>query len=127
MYQTTWYTPTNHMCRRYRKRMSESVANKTARKKLQKADDNHLAKRVNYMLLFSIHGRPGAGPDTEVRYYFNWDIVIDNKRKTVVTMYENNDRKMPPAKLFGDRHLRKIMYDLYFKPKSKIRQELQIA
>lgn len=126
-YELTFYTPTDHLLRRYRKRMSEAVVNKTAREKTQKANDNHLAKRINYMLIFSCHGRPGETKNTEVRYYFDWDIIVDNKKKTVVTMYQNKERRVPPASMFGDRGLRKTIYDLMFKPKSKIRKELFIA
>lgn len=118
MYSSNYYQPTTHFAERYRERMSLHVGNKTARKKLLEATDEELSKRANYMLLFSIHGRPGETENTEVRYYFNWDIVIDNKRKTIITMYINDERKVPPVRLFGDRRLRKMIYDIWFKPKS---------
>lgn len=123
MYKTTYYQPTKHFRQRYKERMSEHVSNRTARNKLLHASEPELAKRANYMLLFSIHGRPGETEHTEVRYYFDWDIVIDNKDKTLVTMYINEERKVPPVRLFGDRKLRKLIYDLWFKPKSKTRKE----
>lgn len=121
---TSWYTATNHFYKRYRNRMSKNVTNKTAKKKLLEADTEHLEKRANYMLLFSIHGRHGHTPNTEVRYYFNWNIIIDNRSKTLITMYTDNDRPMPPIRLFGDRKLRKTIYNLWFKPNSEIRKQI---
>ncbi len=119
IYQFTYYQPTTHFGKRYRERMSKHVVNQTAKKNLLEATDEELAKRANYMLLFSILGRPGETEHTEVRYYFNWDIVIDNKQKTIITMYINEDRKIPHVHLFGDRRTRKMVYDIWFKPKSK--------
>lgn len=123
MYSTNYYEPTSHFGERYRERMSIHVKNGLTRKKLVEETDAELARRANYMLLFSIHGRPGETNCTEVRYYFDWNIVIDNSRKTIVTMYVADERKPLPARLFGDRKLRKVMYDLWFKPNSKYRQE----
>lgn len=119
MYQTTYYQPTKHFRKRYVERMSEASKTQQAKNRLENASENELAKRANYMLLFSIHGRPGDTERTEVRYYFEWDIVVDNKYKTLVTMYVNEDRAIPPVRLFGDRKLRKIIYDIWFKPRTK--------
>jgi hypothetical protein len=127
MYKTTYYAPTKHFRQRYRERMSKHVSPKKTRENLLNASETELAKRANYMLLFSIHGEPGATPHTEVRQYFDWDIVIDNRDKTLVTMYINEDRKIPPVRMFGDRKLRKTVYDLWFKPQSKIRRQVATA
>ncbi|WP_422661601.1 hypothetical protein ACK8P5_26120 (plasmid) [Paenibacillus sp. EC2-1] len=111
----TFYQPTYHLCKRYRERMVDSVTNQLARKKIQAADDDEFACRVNYMLLFSIYGRPGSTWNTEVRYYFNWDIVIDIQSKTVVTMYLNDNRKVPSAKKFGDKKMKKTLFKFMFR------------
>lgn len=124
MYSTNFYTATEHFGERYRGRMSKHVANEKTKKNLMEATDAELERRGNYMLLFSIHGRPGETPQTEVRYYFNWDIVVDNTKKKIITMYIDDDRQSLPARLFGDRKLRKTIYNLWFKPNSKYRQEL---
>jgi hypothetical protein len=125
MYNISYYKPTIHFRKRYKERMSQNVKNKTASRRLLEASEAELAKRANYMLLFSIHGRPGETEHTEVRYYFNWNIVIDNRDKTLITMYIDEEREVPPVRLFGDRKLRKMIYDLWFKPKSRVSQTTQ--
>lgn len=125
--EQTYYEATDHSFKRYKKRMAEHVKSKFTRKNLQVANKEELAKRTNFMLLFSIHGRPGATPNTEVRYYFDWDIVVDNKKKTIVTVYPNDSRRVPPAHKFGDRKIRQKVYSLWFKPNSKIRQGMPVV
>ena len=124
MYATNWYTPSAHFAERYRERMAKHVTSKLTRDKLLNATDAELARRANYMLLFSIHGRKGETKQTEVRFYFDWNIVVDNEKRTIVTMYIDDDRKPMPARLFGDRKIRKLIYNLWFKPNSKYRQDL---
>lgn len=124
MYSTNYYDPTAHFGQRYRERMSEHVKRNVTKKHLLEESDKELARRANYMLLFSVHGRPGDTDCTEVRYYFDWNIIIDNSNRKIVTMYIADSRKQLPARLFGDRKLRKVMYDLWFKPNSKYRREV---
>lgn len=101
--------------------MSKHVDSQELKKEIKKnATKEELARRANYMLLFSIHGKPGHEPDTEVRYYFEWNIVINNKTKEIITMYRHERRKVPPTFMFGHRRLRELIYDLMFRPKSKI-------
>lgn len=123
-YKKTYYQPTAHFEERYIERMSKVAKSQPAKNRLLRATSTELAKRANYMLLFSIHGKPGETEQTEVRYYFEWDIVVDNKNRTLVTMYINEERNVPPVRLFGDRKVRKMIYDLWFRPKSKIRQHV---
>lgn len=113
-----YYQPTNHLAHRYRQRMSKRTSRRTAEAMLN-ATNEELGYRANYMLLFSIHGRPGETPNTEVRYYFNWEIVVDNVKKTIITMYE--DKRMLPAHLFGDAKERSVIYNLWFKNKEAVR------
>lgn len=123
MYATNYYQATEHFGERFRERMGKHVSSKVTQNNLVNASDDELARRANYMLLFSIHGRPGETKDTEVRYYFDWNIVIDNKKKTLITMYIDDNRKSLPARLFGDRNLRKTIYKLWFHSNSKYRKE----
>lgn len=124
MYSTNYYTPTQHFSERYRQRMRKHVTSKVTKNRLLNVSDAELARRANFMLMFSIHGCTGATAHTEVRYYFEWDIVIDNKNKKIITMYINEDRRIPPVYVFGDRKLRRIIYNLWFRPNSKIRKQL---
>lgn len=117
IYAINHYTPTNHLALRYRERMSQKKINRRTAHVMLNASNKELGHRANYMLLFSIHGRPGETPNTEVRYYFNWEIVIDNEKKTIVTMYEDTSKKPLPAHLFGDPKERKAIYKLWFKNK----------
>lgn len=122
LYACNYYRITEHFGERYRQRMAEHIKSPLAKKRLLEVDNEELERRANYMLLFSIHGRDGDTPQTEVRYYFNWNIVVDNKNKTIVTMYIDESRSVPPVRLFGDRKMRKLIYKLWFKPNSKIHQ-----
>ncbi|MNV57464.1 hypothetical protein D3C71_1497960 [compost metagenome] len=79
------------------------------------------------MLLFSIHGKPGTQPNTEVRYYFDWNIVINYVTKEIITMYKHVRRAVPAISNFGSRRLRTIIYDLMFRPNSKIARALYAA
>lgn len=110
------YQASEHFAERYRQRMRKHTARETTKQRLLEVSDDELTRRANYMLIFSIHGRPGDTPQTEVRYYFDWNIVIDNERKRLVTMYIDDTRGVPNAKLFGDTQLRKTIYNLWFKP-----------
>ena len=124
----TYYRPTDHFEDRFRERMAEAMKKKKKKKAIKRflnVKSAELAKRANYMLLFSIHGRPGDTEHTEVRYYYEWNIVIDNRDRTLVTMYIDDDRPIPPVRLFGDRRLRNMVYDVWFKPKSKYRQQVE--
>lgn len=123
-YQPTYYEASEHFEDRFRERMAEATNKKQARKRFLKVGSAELTKRANYMLLFSIYGRPGDTEHTEVRYYHEWNIVVDNRDRTLVTMYIDEKRPVPPARLFGDRRLRKMVYDVWFKPHSKYRQQV---
>jgi len=123
-YEYGYYTPTYHLLNRYRQRMCERVGCKKTARRIKQATMKELARRANYMLLFSIHGRPGKGEDIEVRYYFDWNIVIDNRKRTIITMYIDHKRPVPSADLFGNRRLRKVIYDMFFKPNSKVYREV---
>lgn len=114
IYAINYYKPTLHLADRYRQRMLEN-SSKVVANHILNATDEEIGHRANYMLLFSIHGRPGETPNTEVRYYFNWEIVIDNKKKTIITLYEDKKKRPLPAVLFGDPKERKIIYKLWFK------------
>ena len=116
IYAINYYKPTAHLAERYRQRMRDT-ATKTVAKHILNATDEEIGHRANYMLLFSIHGRKGETPNTEVRYYFNWEIVVDNKNKTIITLYEDRKKKPLPANLFGDPKERKTIYKLWFKNK----------
>jgi len=123
-YEYGYYHPTHHLIKRYRQRMRKHVESKYLKKVLKSSNVQELARRINYMLLFSIHGRPGDKPDTEVRYYFGWNIVINNKTKEVITLYHHDRRKIPPVFMFGHRKLRNLIYDIMFRPNSKVTQAL---
>lgn len=110
-----YYQPTAHLGKRYKQRLGENTSKQRLRKIMSEASDRELGLRANYMLLFSIHGRPGDTPNTEVRYYFDWDIVIDNKRKTIVTIYQCEVNRRIPSSKFGDPKLRKKIYNCWFK------------
>ncbi|MEK3765640.1 MULTISPECIES: hypothetical protein [unclassified Solibacillus] len=107
------YKPTLHLADRYRERMIEN-SSKVVAKHIMNATDEEIGHRANYMLLFSIYGRPGETPNTEVRYYFNWEIIIDTKKKTIITLYEDKKKRPLPAHLFGDSKQRKAIYKLWF-------------
>ena len=96
-------------------RMGGITTKKRLRKVMLEATDKELGLRANYMLLFSIHGRPGDTPNTEVRYYFDWDLVIDNKKKTIIILYQCEVNRRIPAWKFGDPKLRKKIYNCWFK------------
>ncbi len=110
-----YYQPTAHLGQRYRQRMGGITTKERLRKVMLEATDKKLGLRANYMLLFSIHGRPGDTPNTEVRYYFDWDLVIDNKKKTIITLYQCEVNRRIPARKFGDPKLRKKIYNCWFK------------
>ncbi len=118
MYQWTYYTPTHHALFRYRQRMSENKKEHT-QTRIDAANDIHLAKRINFMLLFSMHGRFARHKHLELRYYFDWTIVIDNRARTVVTVYRDEKRGVPHASSFGNTKTRDMIYDIWFRPKSK--------
>lgn len=120
IYAMNYYSPTHHLALRYRERMSKKKSNRRTARAMLEATNKELGYRANYMLLFSVHGRPGETPNTEVRYYFNWEIVIDNEKKTIVTMYEDTSKKMLPAHLFGDPKERRVIYRLWFKNKEAV-------
>ena len=113
-----YYQPTIHLAERYRKRMGEHTAKNIIQKRLKLASNDELGMRANYMLLFSIHGRSGGTPETEVRYYFDWEIVVDNKNKTIITMYQDRRRSKLPVSLFGDPKFRRLVYKSWFMKKS---------
>ncbi len=119
IYAINYYKPTLHLADRYRQRMLEYTS-KVVANHIMNATDEEIGHRANYMLLFSIHGRPGETPNTEVRYYFNWEIVVDNKNKTIITLYEDKKKRPLPASLFGDPKERKVIYKLWFKNKEGI-------
>lgn len=125
MYAANYYQPTKHFAQRYRERMCEHVSNEETRRRLIEVSDHHLTRRANYMLLFSIHGENGATLHTEVRHYFEWDIVVDNRDKKLITMYINNERKLLPERFFGDRKMRKLIYSLWFRPNSRVRKAVK--
>ena len=112
---TNYYEPSEHLAQRYRERMAEKKTHKRTVDAIMNATNIELGYRANYMLLFSIHGRPGETEDTEVRYYFNWEIVVDNKRKRIVTMYETSHKKKRDPSLFGSPSERRSIYKLWFK------------
>lgn len=114
LYAMEYYAPTEHLAQRYRQRMGEKKTHKRTITSLMKASNRELGHRANYMLLFSIHGRRGETPNTEVRYYFNWEIVVDNKKKCIVTMYEDNEKKRLPARKFGNPKERRRIYRQWF-------------
>lgn len=75
---------------------------KVVTKHILLSTEKELRLRANYMLLFSIHGRAGETVNTEVRYYFDWEIVIDNEKKPIITMYQMRNKKRLPVSLFGN-------------------------
>ena len=121
IYAMNYYHPTQHLANRYRQRMSKKTKNLRVINAMLEASNEELGYRANYMLLFSIHGRPGETPNTEVRYYFNWEIVVDNVNKKIVTMYEDRSKYPLPAHLFGDPKERDLIYKLWFKNKEAVR------
>lgn len=114
-----YYEPSEHLAERYRQRMVEKKTHKRTINSIMNATNQELGYRANYMLLFSIHGRPGETEDTEVRYYFNWEIVVDNKRKRIVTMYEVKEKKKLPAHLFGRPAERNSIYKSWFRKRNE--------
>ena len=119
-----YYKPTLHLADRYRERMTDK-ASKVVSNHIMNATDEEIGHRANYMLLFSIHGRLGETPNTEVRYYFNWEIIIDNLNKTIITLYEDEKKRPLPANLFGNPKERKTVYKLWFKKKEETPEDTQ--
>jgi hypothetical protein len=126
-YQYGYYTATRHLVQRYRQRMSSLANSEHLKKEIKSATQQQLTRRANFMLLFSIHGKPGKKPNTEVRYYFDWNIVVDNVTKEIITLYKNVRRAVPAITNFGSRRLRTIIYDLMFRPNSKVARALYAA
>lgn len=86
------YKITRHLVERYKKRLTKTASNYLSAAILG-ATPQEIERRANFMLLFSSFEKAGKEPNTEIRNYYGWRIVIDLKSKKIITIYQTQ-RKM---------------------------------